>query len=164
MITLSLSQNLLAGIRTDLDSFNEVEAYALMTSAYRMTEYEFPRAVPNFPSSNAPATAWEFLKIEEPMKRVTGEDAAHREIMVLLKVANNLAFKIWRLSRPLKLFAWVLGVVAILAAAWACYHWRDYPLLTPGQIGVLILLAAATTLLGRRVMSVVRYNLPWVAP
>jgi hypothetical protein len=31
----------LAGVRTDLDSFSDVEAYALMTSGYRMTEWEF---------------------------------------------------------------------------------------------------------------------------
>ena len=34
-------QELLAGVRTDLDSFTDVEAFALMTSAYRMTEHEF---------------------------------------------------------------------------------------------------------------------------
>ena len=51
-----------------------------------------------------------------------------------------------------------LGAVAILTAGWACYQWRNYALITPGQIGILILLAAATTLLGRRVMSVVRYK------
>ena len=35
----------LAAIRTDLDSFCDVEANALMTSAYRMTEREFPRSI-----------------------------------------------------------------------------------------------------------------------
>src|SRR5262245_58748765 len=34
-------QKLLAAVRTDLDSFSDVEAYTLMTSAYRMTEHEF---------------------------------------------------------------------------------------------------------------------------
>jgi len=55
-------QGLLAAIRTDLDSFNEVEAYALMTSGYRMTEYQFPRSVsPDFPVSKDPPVAWKFL-------------------------------------------------------------------------------------------------------
>jgi predicted acylesterase/phospholipase RssA/tetratricopeptide (TPR) repeat protein len=36
-------QELLAGIRTDLDSFSDVEAYALMASGYRMTEYYLPK-------------------------------------------------------------------------------------------------------------------------
>ena len=34
-------QRLLAKVRTDLDSFSEVEAYALMSSAYLMTEQQF---------------------------------------------------------------------------------------------------------------------------
>ena len=37
-------QERIAAIRTDLDSFHDVEAYALMTSGYRMAEYEFARA------------------------------------------------------------------------------------------------------------------------
>src|SRR5258708_949631 len=90
-------QNLLAGIRTDLDSFHDVEAYALMTSGYRMTEFEFPRAAPNFPISNESPAEWEFLGIEEPMKRVSGFDAAHREVMALLAASNSQVFKIWKL-------------------------------------------------------------------
>jgi len=151
-------QNLLAAIRTDLDSFNQVEAYALMTSGYRMAEYEFPRAVPEFPVSNNSAVGWDFLDIEEPMKRVAGLDAAHHEIMELLRVANFQAFKIWRLSRSLRVLAWFLGAVAIVGATWACYSWRNYPLLTPGRIGVAALIALGTALLGSRVMSVIRYK------
>ena len=125
-------QSLLAAVRTDLDSFNEVEAYALMTSGYRMTEYEFPRAVPKFPVSNEPPVAWEFLKIEAPMKQVDGVDAAHHEIMELLKVATYQGFKIWRLIPALRVLGWFLLAVLVLAAGWACNRWRDYPLLTPG--------------------------------
>jgi len=151
-------QNLLAGIRTDLDSFNEVEAYCLMTSGYRMTEYEFPRAVIDFPSNNEPAVKWKFLQIEEPMKRVAGVDAAHLEIVALLKAANCMAFKIWRLSRPLRLLGGVLSAAAILAAFAACYHWRSLSVITFGELGILALVAAATALLGSRVVNIVRYK------
>jgi len=151
-------QNLLAGIRTDLDSFNEVEAYCLMTSGYRMTEYEFPRAVPDFPSSGEPAVEWKFLQIEEPMKRVAGVDAAHREILALLKTANFTAFKVWRLSRPLKLFGWLLSAAAILVVSGACYHWRSHSIISVGGLGVLVLIAVATALLGSRVVKIVRYK------
>ena len=34
-------QRKLVAIRTDLDSFSDVEAYSLMVSGYLMTEYEF---------------------------------------------------------------------------------------------------------------------------
>ena len=45
-------QRKLAAIRTDLDSFGDAEAYALMASAYRMTEEQFgkKRCVEGFPS------------------------------------------------------------------------------------------------------------------
>jgi hypothetical protein len=151
-------QNLLAGIRTDLDSFNDVEAYALMTSGYRMTEYEFPRAVPNVPLCNDPPVEWEFLEVESPMKRVAGLDAAHRQIMALLRVANFQAFKIWRLVPGLKILAWFVLAAAILGVGWACFRWRDFPLLTPGRIGIAALAVAATALLGNRLMSIIRYK------
>ena len=150
-------QSLLAAIRTDLDSFNEVEAYALMTSGYRMTEYEFRRAAPNFPVCND-SVAWKFLEIEGPMKRVAGVDAAHHEIMQLLRVANYQAFKIWRLVRGLRILAWLVFGALVLAAGWACYRWRDFPLVTPGRIGIAALVAAGTALLGSRLMKLIRYK------
>jgi hypothetical protein len=38
-------QKKLAAIRTDLDSFCDTEAYALMTSGYRMADFEFKKAI-----------------------------------------------------------------------------------------------------------------------
>ena len=44
-------QERLAAIRTDLDSFTDKEAYALMTSGYRMTEQEMrDNLLASFPS------------------------------------------------------------------------------------------------------------------
>jgi predicted acylesterase/phospholipase RssA len=151
-------QRLLAAIRTDLDSFHEVEAYALMTSGYRMTEAEFPSVARNFRVSNDPAAAWQFLGIEEPMKRISGVDAAHRELVALLAAANSLAFKIWKLSRPLKYFGWVLIFALVAATGWACVRWRNYPLLTPGRIGIAALVAALTALIGNRLVRIIRYK------
>ncbi len=151
-------QKLLAGIRTDLDSFHEVEAFALMTSGYRQAEYEFPRVAPNFPVSNEAAAEWQFLGIEEPMKRIGGLDAAHRELVTLLTAANSLAFKIWRLSRPLKVFGWSVITAAVAAVIWACIIWANYPLLTPKRIGVAAAGAALTALVGNRLMRVIRYK------
>jgi len=128
-------QGLIAPIRTDLDSFNEVEANALMTSGYRMTEYEFPRAAPDFPSSREPANNWDFLRIEEPMKRASGVDGAHREITNLLQVANSIAFKICKLSRPLKYLGWSLLTALAIAVRGACYYWADVPLVTQDVSG-----------------------------
>jgi hypothetical protein len=40
-------QNSIAAIRTDLDSFNDAEAFALMTSGYLMTREGLPQALPS---------------------------------------------------------------------------------------------------------------------
>src|SRR6185503_15343191 len=44
-------QELLSGVRTDLDSFSDVEAFALMTSGYRMTErsFKYSKCISGFP-------------------------------------------------------------------------------------------------------------------
>jgi hypothetical protein len=55
-------QRLLAAIRTDLDSFHEVDAFALMTSGYRMAETEFSNVAGNLPPCNEPAAGWQFLR------------------------------------------------------------------------------------------------------
>jgi hypothetical protein len=151
-------QRLLAAVRTDLDSFHEVEAFALMTSGYRMAETEFPRAMRDLPVSTEAPVAWRFLEIEEPMKRISGVDAAHREIMTLLAVSNSLAFKIWKLSRPLTYLGWFVIVVLVALAAWACVLWRDYPLVTPGRIGIAALFATVTAVLGSRLVRIIRYK------
>lgn len=151
-------QRLLSAVRTDLDSFHEVEAFALMTSGYRMAETEFPRAMRDLPVSAEAPVAWRFLEIEEPMKRISGVDAAHREVMTLLAVSNCLAFKIWKLSHPLKYLGWFLIFALAALAAWACILWRDYPLVTPGRIGIAALFAALTAVLGSRLVRIVRYK------
>ncbi|NOZ54787.1 MAG: patatin family protein [Gammaproteobacteria bacterium] len=72
-------QHKLAALRTDLDSFSDVEAYSLMLSGYLMTERHFkelnvqhqydkqPGSWGNF-NANAPRGEWEFLKLESILK------------------------------------------------------------------------------------------------
>ena len=57
-------QNLLAGIRTDLDAFSEAEAYALMSSGYRMTSRYFPPSVKSFTVSNESPVRWPFQQVD----------------------------------------------------------------------------------------------------
>ncbi|HEU4559094.1 MAG TPA: patatin-like phospholipase family protein [Longimicrobium sp.] len=54
-------QERLAGIRTDLDAFSDLEAFALMESGYQATRDEFGAAVPAFsPPQPVPQVAWTF--------------------------------------------------------------------------------------------------------
>jgi hypothetical protein len=61
------AQELVAGIRTDLDSFSEVEADALMTSGYRMTEHYLPK-VEVLPTHRQEPWDWDFLAIERVLR------------------------------------------------------------------------------------------------
>jgi predicted acylesterase/phospholipase RssA len=154
-------QELLAGVRTDLDSFSDVEAFALMTSGYRMTEHEFrySKCVEGFPEP-AEQFEWDFLAVEEGMK---GGGAKYDYLKKQLSVSNTLAFKIWKLSQPLKVTSWVLAIAAIVFVIWACFHWATSTVvraLTLWDIGVFvatsIVVSLATYLIGKKLMRVVR--------
>jgi predicted acylesterase/phospholipase RssA len=134
----------LAAIRSDLDSFHEVEAYALMTSGYRMTEFEFPRAVEGFPIPNQPRPDWRFLVIQEPLRRVGSLDRMVG-LVKLLKVASKRGFKVWRLSRAMQSAGLLLSTAAIGLLAWGASRWWALPL--SFTAGKLILAAAGVAAL-----------------
>lgn len=123
-------QRLLAGMRTDLDSFTEVEAYALMLSGYLMTEYEFkqlqaqherqglPGTWGNY-NINAPRTDWDFLKLENIMRKPgDSSDARRQELEKQLKASSALFLKIWKLNNTLKTVTWVGGIALTLYAGY----------------------------------------------
>lgn len=124
------TQKRLAAIRTDLDSFSDVEAYALMTSAYRMTENAFKnlKCVEGFAEPDK-AADWNFLEIEDGMK---GTGKKYRHVLKLLDVSNSLPLKIWKMwwsfwsqTWYLKLAAFLLSLVvlAVIVAAVALPIW-----------------------------------------
>lgn len=139
----------LASIRTDLDSFSDVEAFALMTSSYRMTEYEFANCIggssETWQSSRPP---WRFLAIEEPMKRSGSVDLIYGTLQ-LLKVANNRGFKVWRLSRLAQWFTILLGVIATALLSYLTYRLWSLPLtvLTAGKLLTFVVTVCSLLLL-----------------
>jgi predicted acylesterase/phospholipase RssA len=154
-------QKQLAAVRTDLDSFSDMEAFALMTSAYRMTEHEFKfsKCVEGFPEPKE-EYPWDFLAVEEGMK---GSGAKYDYLKRQLSVSDTLAFKIWKLSTPLKITSWVLAIAAIAFVIWACFHWGAktiVPQITLWGLGVFIAIIAAiflaTYLIGKKVMRIAR--------
>lgn len=117
-------QQLLSALRTDLDSFSEAEAYALMTSGFRMTEYQFKegQCVEEFyqPQQNEP---WKFLEIEEFMR---GSGKGNEYLKTLLRAGNSLAFKVWRFDPLLKTLLRVVLVLIAVAIAAAVYNfWAE---------------------------------------
>jgi hypothetical protein len=149
-------QRLLAGIRTDLDSFSDAEGYALMTSGYRMTEQAFRddeslkefAAVPDKPED------WDFLRIEPAMQYVTQS----KKLIRRLEVGSQLAFKIWRLLPALRVSGWVLLILAGAAAAWLSYIYWDTPLLKVSTLGSAAATLAASWIFGKWVVRVARFR------
>lgn len=105
-------QERLAGLRTDLDSFSDAEAFALMTSGYRMAERFLPE-VTVLPARPQAGVAWPFLKIEEVMTRAKTTDGHYRRFIHLLSTGSGRLFRAWRQSRAL-LFVGGTAALALL--------------------------------------------------
>lgn len=151
-------QEKLANIRTDLDSFNDVEAHALVADGYLMAEKYAP-GLTGFRQVAASRHDWPFLDIEDVLR---GRANQETEIKVteLLTVGSNRFFKVWRLSILLRIAAIVLG----LAAAGAfTYLWFEDPYsvllkVTLNDVGWVLFWIALTLLLGKTIVSVIRYQ------
>ncbi|MDC4206849.1 MAG: patatin-like phospholipase family protein [Candidatus Manganitrophus sp.] len=106
-------QNLLSRIRTDLDSFSDVEAYALMYDGYKMSEQEIPKckAFKELLSGSAPIAPppCRFLEIAPLMAKPTPA------FLQQLKVGGERVLKIFRLNIPV---AAVTGIVLVGLLFW----------------------------------------------
>lgn len=126
-------QKYLAGVRTDLDSFNDTEAFALMTSGYLMANLAFKQNVKGFTLPEPiEEPGWFFLEIEDDLKR---PDASGL-LMNLLAVAKERLFKIWRLSATLKFFA--IGVIIFLVtrSVFSIVAWYNEPAVVDEDLAV----------------------------
>jgi predicted acylesterase/phospholipase RssA len=145
-------QRLLAGIRTDLDSFTEVEAFSLMTSGYRMAE----REVGKLGVFDGPrvAASWRFLEIEPVLRPGRGYD----ELVRQLRTARLVFGKVWLLARPLTLFAGALAL-ALLYGLWRLWEENQSALIgiSVRSLGIF-LVGTALVFLVPTLVRVVRYR------
>jgi predicted acylesterase/phospholipase RssA len=149
-------QRLLAGIRTDLDSFSEAEAFALMTSGYRMTEQAFrdEESLKSFPAVRDKTANWDFLRIESAMQNVSQA----KKVMKRLDVARMLSFKIWRLLLPLRILGWVVLSCVAAALVWLAYTYWNTPILWVSTAGTGLATLVAGWLFGKWVVRITRYR------
>jgi predicted acylesterase/phospholipase RssA len=156
-------QTLLAGIRTDLDSFSDCEADTLMLSGYLLARANFANCILNFPVSSRPEARWRFRSIE-PIAASETQTPAVDELLAALKIAACIGRKPYRASKPLA----AIGIASLLllfaAGAWfARLHWN-----TPlrGTLGHwLAVIAAVTAILTvtRAVLTkFLRYRNPYI--
>lgn len=155
-------QRKLAEIRTDLDSFTEVEAYALMLSGYLMTEHQFRKLQELHEMEGQPGTwgdfdvhaartDWPFLALAELFREPPDSpDIRRRDLGKQLEVASRRLFKVWMLIPALRKGAWVAGTAAaLLLVSLVWMHW-DAPLIRPsvtvGPVVLFLVLALATML------------------
>jgi hypothetical protein len=141
-------QERIAGIRTDLDSFCDVEAFALMTSGYRMLESEFKKQFSHSPVTTEEQPKWDFLSIENGMT----------DQRKLLKIAGNTALKIWLLSKPLKVVGMIIALAAVIAFLAASFKWSSLPLITLGMIGTSLLFLIIGLFVGKTILRIVNFR------
>ena len=119
-------QKKIAAIRTDLDAFTEVEAYALMASGYRMTKREFEALQQQHLKTDQPGTwgsydidatgeNWPFSALEPLLELSPGAKNAQRNDLGLqLKVANKTFFKAWSLMPLTQFVAAILALILLV--------------------------------------------------
>ncbi len=119
------AQARLAAMRTDLDSFSEVEAYSLMASGFRLAEYELGGAFADLPQAQPLSQPWPFARVLEALSKPEGAE----ELMRHLTVSRCRALKIWRLwlARPGRrrrpsAVPWVPGILAAAALVGAAAY------------------------------------------
>src|SRR5690606_14215169 len=154
-------QQLLASIRTDLDAFNDAEAYALMYSGYKMTEYEHllttRHCLPeeySFPKK----VSWDF----EQIKLLVATSQKSVWLKKILSIGQSLLFKSFYLSHWLTAFAVVFGMAVILAITWLFYQYWDEDLydfeLKVSQLGTAILWIIAGLIVGKIIIGIIQYK------
>jgi hypothetical protein len=102
----------LAALRTDLDTFSQAEADALMTIGYRMMEKSIP---------DCQTSEWGFLAIEPIMMNAPGYERAHKELVKLLEAGSETLFKTWRLVPPLRGVTKSVGCLVLVALLYIGY-------------------------------------------
>ena len=102
-------QKLLSEVRTDLDSFNDAEAWALMYSGYRQTLTEFGKDPDDYDN------AWKFLQVADYCTK----PAKKKPLTDLLSVSASVPFKLVKKYKGLRWFLYALGLAVVIATT--CY-------------------------------------------
>lgn len=150
-------QRRLAAVRTDLDSFSDAEAYALMCSGYLMTEEALKaEKLLGFDLPPVPRENWSFLKIEELMQQAPEGNPLMRQ----LKVSDRLFWKIWGLSRPARIAGGIAGAtIAVLFARLIWKSWsRPIPGLTWGQLIIFTIALVLGAFLFQKLSAALNYR------
>ncbi len=144
-------QQSLAAVRTDLDSFCDVEADALMASAYMMTKAQLKTGTIDGISLTLDQDAevpWRFRDIEPYLGLETApEDDDPAEILrekrkqnlrKIIGSSGGLAFKIWKLSPVLKVLSGALVILLLAGLLYSLFRLSGQSIFTAEQIKSLV--------------------------
>jgi predicted acylesterase/phospholipase RssA len=141
------AQESLATLRTDLDSFNDQEAGALMLSGYRMASYYLPEALPAIPPSTG-APDWWFLQMTRQLEGTSLAASDRNWTLRILNAGKCLTFRSIRLLPALRFAVIALILMLVVSWVWSLQHSGNL-LQAFGLLVVLILPSvAALALLG----------------
>ncbi len=123
-------QKLLSEVRTDLDSFNDMEAYALMYSGYRQTMTAFEEDISKHDNK------WNFLQLHDYCTKPDKQ----KKLIDQLAISSFVPFK---LVRKYKAFQWVLyalGLVALgFATRYVIVNWNTNITFKYGAVAFIVL-------------------------
>jgi predicted acylesterase/phospholipase RssA len=105
----------LSEVRTDLDSFNDLEAYALMYSGYKQMMHEDESPVMK-------KKEWNFLKVSESCTL----PAREKQLVKQLRVSSFVPFKIVRMLKTLSFTITGIGIILLIAALFKLiFNWNN---------------------------------------
>ncbi|MGA7593978.1 MAG: patatin-like phospholipase family protein [Gallionella sp.] len=122
-------QQMLSRVRTDLDSFTDTEAFALMTDGYLMSEADLRRIAGHFETRPVDPVQWRFLSVRERM----ADPALDERFVKQLQVAGKRFFKPFLLGVTPKLVGFSLAFIAVMAL-YGALLWKISDLLFPGWL------------------------------
>jgi predicted acylesterase/phospholipase RssA len=162
-------QRALRAIRTDVDVFTEVEAYALMLSGYLTTTHRLQRLAASDREAgpwsafdvDAPALpSWPFLHLQEMMQLPPdAPDVRRVDLGRQLAMGAPVRFRAWRLDPLLRT---VIGVVAVVVGVGFGLALRDGATVTVGPIAVGV--ATATFWITLAIVVFQRPVRDWLRP
>ena len=133
-------QSLLSEIRTDLDSFHDTEAFALMYSGYVQTNHALEKP----DTGEGQAIGWNFLRIKDYLTTPSKAE----KIKPLLAAGGQLAFKVLTVSKTTKVAMTLLGLLLCIPLGYCIYKFYNVPLVKYELTVKMIVGVAVTFILG----------------
>lgn len=134
-------QNLLSGIRTDLDSFSDVEAFSLMLDGYKISQFELDKKNTKkfVTNTSLKAERYQFFKVDSWISSPV-IDSYYKN---LLEIASKRSFKAIRINLILKVLT-ILLIILISGLLIGTFgsrlvNWANESI-SKGQLLVMLLL------------------------